>query len=59
MASLEGWGFTIKLYPLSGETFSPRSWKRQGFFLLIFSSPMEPGGGLKNSPIAYFFRFQR
>ena len=56
MASLEGWGFTIKLYPLSGRTCSPRGLKRQGFFRQILVSPEKPGA-LKNSGNYYFFRF--
>ena len=35
MASLEGWGFTIKLYPLLGEKTTRPTSNRQGFFLKI------------------------
>ncbi len=39
MASLEGWGFTIKLYPLLRENLPLRIWSAKAFF----SKSEDPG----------------
>ncbi len=42
MASLEGWGFTIKLYPLLLRKTTRPTPERQGFFREIQSPPEGP-----------------